>query len=296
MAHEPLAEEGLVQHADDALSAVLQRDQRAPGRHAGNERLGAVDRVDDPGEAGIWPLVPVFLSEDAVAGARLFDQRADRGFGLAVGHRYRRVTGDVVLVLNRQRLPEMAQDDGTRRIRKLMYQREIFAPRLRFLHFSVLPPATRQPTIDCVLRYPATIAGPPRQPPIARRGGACVGAAPGPTLELTAGPEDRTRNMGMRAGKERVRTGRVAQQIVALALGLALSLAFATGAPVARECEGPGINHLPEPATSDEVLSVIAYNVYLLPSHVRAIPFMGERFAIAQEERAERIPPFSRPL
>ena len=63
----------------------------------------------------------------------------------------------------------------------------------------------------------------------------------------------------------------------------------------ARECEGPGINHLPEPATSDEVLSVIAYNVYLLPSHVRAIPFMGERFAIAQEERAERIPPFLAP-
>ena len=101
--------------------------------------------------------------------------------------------------------------------------------------------------------------------------------------------------MGMRAGKERVRTGREAQQIVALALALALSLALASGAPAARECEGPGINHLPEPATSDEVLSVIAYNVYLLPSHVRAIPFMGERFAIAQEERAERIPPFLAP-
>ena len=148
MAHEPLAEEGLVQHADDALSAVLQRYQGAPGRHAGNERLGAVDRVDDPGEAGTWPLVPVLLSEDAVAGAGLFDQRADRGFGLAVGHRYRRVTGDVVLVLNRQRLPEMAQDDGTRRIRKLMYQREIFAPRLRFLHsrYSLPPPDSRRST------------------------------------------------------------------------------------------------------------------------------------------------------
>ena len=101
--------------------------------------------------------------------------------------------------------------------------------------------------------------------------------------------------MGMRAGKERVRTGREAQQIVALALALALSLALASGATTARECEGPGINHLPGPATSDEVLSVIAYNVYLLPSHVRAIPFMGERFAIAQEERAERIPPFLAP-
>ena len=98
--------------------------------------------------AGTWPLVPVLLSEDAVTGAGLFDQRADRGFGLAVGHCHRRVTGDVVLVLNRQRLPEMAQDDGTRRIRKLMYQREIFAPRLRFLHsrYSLPPPDSRRST------------------------------------------------------------------------------------------------------------------------------------------------------
>ena len=101
--------------------------------------------------------------------------------------------------------------------------------------------------------------------------------------------------MGMRAGKERVRTGREVQQIGALALALALSLALASGAAADRACEGPGINHQPEPATSDEVLSVLAYNVYLLPSHVRAIPFMGERFAIAQEERAERIPPFLAP-
>ena len=81
----------------------------------------------------------------------------------------------------------------------------------------------------------------------------------------------------------------------AFALLLMVTLWLASGASAARECEGPGINHLPEPAASDEVLSVLAYNVYLLPSHVRAIPFMGERFAIAQEERAERIPPFLAP-
>ena len=81
----------------------------------------------------------------------------------------------------------------------------------------------------------------------------------------------------------------------AFALLLMVTLWLASGVSAARECEGPGINHLPEPAASDEVLSVLAYNVYLLPSHVRAIPFMGERFAIAQEERAERIPPFLAP-
>ena len=74
-----------------------------------------------------------------------------------------------------------------------------------------------------------------------------------------------------------------------------LVLGPAGGAQAARVCVGPGINHLPPPPASDEVLSVLAYNVYLLPSHVRAVPVLGERFALAQEERAERIPPFLAP-
>ena len=81
----------------------------------------------------------------------------------------------------------------------------------------------------------------------------------------------------------------------ALLLTVTLMLALASGAAAERACEGLGINHLPQPATSDEVLSVLAYNVYLLPSHVRAIPVMGERFALAQEERAALIPRFLAP-
>ena len=83
--------------------------------------------------------------------------------------------------------------------------------------------------------------------------------------------------------------------IGAVALVLALDSTPSGGAAAARVCEGPGINHFPGAASSDEVLSVLAYNVYLLPSHVRAVPFMGERFALAQEERAARIPPFLAP-
>ena len=98
VAHEPLAEVGLVQHADDSLALVLQRNQGAPGRHAGDERLGAVNRVDDPGETGTGPFVPVLLAENAVVGARLLDECADRGLCLAVGYRHRRVAGNVVLV------------------------------------------------------------------------------------------------------------------------------------------------------------------------------------------------------
>lgn len=75
-------------------------------------------------------------------------------------------------------------------------------------------------------------------------------------------------------------------------MALALVLALMPNAHAARVCEGPGINHQPEVFADDDVLSVLAFNVYLLPTNIRHIPFMGEHFAKAQEERAERIPPF----
>ena len=89
--------------------------------------------------------------------------------------------------------------------------------------------------------------------------------------------------------------GAAALAIGALAFAAALTLALAGGAAAERQCEGPGINHRPSASASDEVLSVIAYNVYLLPSHVRNVPVMGERFALAQEERAVLIPRFLAP-
>ena len=89
--------------------------------------------------------------------------------------------------------------------------------------------------------------------------------------------------------------GAAALAIGALAFAAVLTLTPASGTAAERQCEGPGINHLPQPAASDEVLSVIAYNVYLLPSHVRNVPVMGERFALAQEERAALIPRFLAP-
>ena len=41
-------DERLVHHAVDRPPAAGQRDQRAPGRHAGDEGLGAVDRIEQP--------------------------------------------------------------------------------------------------------------------------------------------------------------------------------------------------------------------------------------------------------
>lgn len=92
----------------------------------------------------------------------------------------------------------------------------------------------------------------------------------------------------------RSRTHRAARPARWIA-AFALTLALAAGTPAARVCEGPGINHRPPAAEADEVLSVLAFNVFLLPSHIRNVPFLGERFALGQEERAALIPPFLAP-
>ncbi|HIM45166.1 MAG TPA: hypothetical protein EYM34_02735, partial [Alphaproteobacteria bacterium] len=76
----------------------------------------------------------------------------------------------------------------------------------------------------------------------------------------------------------------------------ALLLAPPSGVWAARDCAGPGINHQPETYGASDVLSMIAYNVYLLPISARDIPFMGNNFAKAQEERAALIAPFLKPF
>ncbi len=91
------------------------------------------------------------------------------------------------------------------------------------------------------------------------------------------------------------RTGIEAQVVAAFILLLITALAQFAATRAEAACEGPGISHLPPEAASDEVLSVLAYNVYLLPSHVRNVPFLGEDFALAQEERAALIPRFLAP-
>ena len=46
----------------------ISADQRAPGRHAGDEGFGAVDRVEHPDVFGVGALAAVFLADDAVLG------------------------------------------------------------------------------------------------------------------------------------------------------------------------------------------------------------------------------------
>ena len=66
VAGEALARERLVHHAVHRLAAARERDQRAPGRHAGDEGLGAVDRIEHPDIFGVGALVAELLADDAV--------------------------------------------------------------------------------------------------------------------------------------------------------------------------------------------------------------------------------------
>jgi hypothetical protein len=87
---------------------VGQGDQRAEQRPAGDERLGAVDRVEHPHELGVQPLAAVLLAEDAVGGVGRGDQLAHGGLGLPVGDGDRAVVG---LGVDRDRRAEVAALD-----------------------------------------------------------------------------------------------------------------------------------------------------------------------------------------
>ena len=87
-----LVQDRLVDQAEHRPAPTRQRDQRAEQRPAGDERLGAVDRVEHPDELGVGPHGPVLLAQDAVLRVGRLDQLAHPRLGLAVGdgHRARR--------------------------------------------------------------------------------------------------------------------------------------------------------------------------------------------------------------
>src|SRR3546814_1861823 len=57
-----------VDHTEDGPAVLQQRDQAAEERVAGDEALGAVDRVQDPDEFGAGILDAEFFAVDAMAG------------------------------------------------------------------------------------------------------------------------------------------------------------------------------------------------------------------------------------
>ena len=77
--------------AEHRPAGVEEGDQRPEERAAGDEGLGAVDRVEDPDELGVGPVGAVLLAEDAVVREAPADRLAKERFGLAVGDRDRRL-------------------------------------------------------------------------------------------------------------------------------------------------------------------------------------------------------------
>ena len=116
---EALARERLMHHAEHRLAETHKPDQRAPGHHAGDEGLGAVDWVEYPDIFRVAALAAVFLADDAVPWKGLADERAHGVLRGAVGG------GDGIeaaglLVLDRQRGTEERQDGVARHAGELI--------------------------------------------------------------------------------------------------------------------------------------------------------------------------------
>lgn len=68
VADDELAEDGLVDGAEDGLAVMEKRDERGEERHAADERFGAVDGIEDPDEVGVGVFVAELFADDAVRG------------------------------------------------------------------------------------------------------------------------------------------------------------------------------------------------------------------------------------
>ncbi len=112
VAGEPLGDEGLVDHAEHRPSAPGQRDQRAPGRHARNEGLGAVDGIEHPDELGVRPFRAELLADDAVGRELLPDHGAHGGSAA----RSAAVTGSKAPPRLLSSTPSEVRKNGTNRV------------------------------------------------------------------------------------------------------------------------------------------------------------------------------------
>ncbi len=85
-----LADDRLVDDADDRPTIPHERNQRAEDRPTGDEAACAVDRIEHPGPWGVGPNRAIFLADDAVRRAKSLDDVAHRDFGGLVGLGHRR--------------------------------------------------------------------------------------------------------------------------------------------------------------------------------------------------------------
>jgi hypothetical protein len=93
-----LADEGLVRDADHGRRAIVQRDEDRPVVLAQDEALGAVDRIDHPGQRGRPWLAAVLFAMDPMIGVRTLDGVANHRLGSTICDGHRVVTHEVAVV------------------------------------------------------------------------------------------------------------------------------------------------------------------------------------------------------
>ena len=76
---------------EHGLAGMFHADERAIQRHAVDERLGAVDRVEDPAKAARARPLGKFFAQDGVVGKGRGDAAAEEFFRPAVGGGDRRI-------------------------------------------------------------------------------------------------------------------------------------------------------------------------------------------------------------
>ena len=120
VAIESLARERLRHHAIDRPAAVHEPDQRAPGRQAGDEAFGPVDRIEHPDVFRVGAIAPVFLSDHAVGGKGLRDEPPHGRLGAPVGLRDGIEAPAARFVFCSDRAPEKRENHLARNLRELL--------------------------------------------------------------------------------------------------------------------------------------------------------------------------------
>ena len=93
-----------------------ESDKCPEQRHARDEGLGAVDRIEHPYILGVRPVDSMFLADNPVLGKPVCDHAAHPRFGGAVGDRHRR---SVVLSEHFDAGAKIGPDDAPGRIGEL---------------------------------------------------------------------------------------------------------------------------------------------------------------------------------
>ena len=124
MTDKTLAQKWLIEHAEHRLAVLFEGNQRAPQRLACNEGARAVERIEHPAKAARSRGFAELLTQDRVLRKGLPDHRGERGFGAAIGLRYRIVEPRLALVGNGDALAEIGKDHRARRIGETVGQNQ----------------------------------------------------------------------------------------------------------------------------------------------------------------------------